>query len=382
MDRVPTALLSARGGSLALFRRLFLEMLARGARRRPAAVLRRSCRLADKAAFDAFLAPLREIDWVVYAKEPFAGPEQVLRYLSRYTHRVAISNRRLVSADENGVTFKYKDYRIDGPGRYKTMTLATDEFIRRFLMHVLPKGFHRIRHYGLLANGNRAANIARARELLAMPPKQPEAAKAAAPSEPSVLPHPCPCCGGRMIIIETFARGCQPKHQPTPAPARSGSTPHDAVTAGRTPLRHLSLPLARRRPRPRSHPSPRFALRHTANRLARPAAGAVTPPCSPLLYGKPSTATAPTQHRQAIPRGSIPIAPAAPPLPHRPRFRALALFGRRPYQRVEGLVIAGVQKPAQEATYAVQQKEASIRSPRRRGRAASRALPGQAPSPS
>ena len=99
------------------------------------------------------------------------------------------------------------------------MALAADEFIRRFLIHVLPKGFHRIRHYGLLANGDRAANIARARELLAMPPKQPEAAKPAPPSEPSVLPHPCPCCGGRMIIIETFARGCQPKHQPTPAPA-------------------------------------------------------------------------------------------------------------------------------------------------------------------
>jgi hypothetical protein len=167
----------------------------------------------------AYLRPLRQIDWVVYAKEPFAGPEQVLRYLSRYTHRIAISNRRLVAADENGVTFKYKDYRIEGPGRYKTMTLATDEFIRRFLIHVLPKGFHRIRHYGLLANGDRAANIARARELLAMPLKQPEAAEPAQLGEQSVLPRPCPCCGGRMIIVETFARGCQPKHRPTPAPA-------------------------------------------------------------------------------------------------------------------------------------------------------------------
>ena len=107
---------------------------------------------------------------MVYAKKPFGGPQAVLAYLSRYTHRVAISNRRLIAADESGVTFKCKDYRIEGPGRYKTMTLATDEFIRRFLMHVLPKGFHRIRHYGLFANGNRAANIARARELLAMPP--------------------------------------------------------------------------------------------------------------------------------------------------------------------------------------------------------------------
>jgi hypothetical protein len=126
----------------------------------------------------------------------------------------------LVSAGENGVTFKYKDYRIEGPGRYKTMTLATDEFIRRFLVHVLPKGFHRIRHYGLLANGNRAANIAHARELLAMPsrPKEPETSEAGV-DEPRVLPRPCPCCGGRMIIIETFARGCEPKHRPTPAPA-------------------------------------------------------------------------------------------------------------------------------------------------------------------
>ena len=176
-------------------------------------------RLADKAAFKAYLTPLRDIDWVVYAKAPFAGPKQVLRYLSRYTHRIAISNRRLMSADDNGVTFKYKDYRIEGPARYKTMTLATDEFIRRFLIHVLPKGFHRIRHYGLLANGNRAANIAHARQLLAVPsrPKEPDTPKAAI-DEPRVLPRPCPCCGGRMIVIETFDRGCQPKHRPTPVP--------------------------------------------------------------------------------------------------------------------------------------------------------------------
>jgi hypothetical protein len=203
----------------ALFRRLFLEMLVAAHHAGRLQFFGDHVRLADKAAFKAYLRPLRQIDWVVYAKEPFAGPEQVLRYLSRYTHRIAISNRRLVAADENGVTFKYKDYRIEGPGRYKTMTLATDEFIRRFLIHVLPKGFHRIRHYGLLANGDRAANIARARELLAMPLKQPEAAEPAQLGEQSVLPRPCPCCGGRMIIVETFARGCQPKHRPTPAPA-------------------------------------------------------------------------------------------------------------------------------------------------------------------
>ena len=204
----------------ALFRRLFLQMLIAAHHAGHLQFFGDHAQLADKAAFKAYLRPLREIDWVVYAKEPFAGPRQVLRYLSRYTHRIAISNRRIVSADEKRVAFKYKDYRIEGPARYKTMTLATHEFIRRFLIHVLPKGFHRIRHYGLLANGNRAANIAQARDLLAVsaPPEQPETPKAAT-DEPRVLPRPCPCCGGRMIVIETFARGCEPKHRPTSAPA-------------------------------------------------------------------------------------------------------------------------------------------------------------------
>ena len=172
--------------------------------------------LADKKTFKRFLAPLRRIKWVVYCKEPFAGPEAVLRYLSRYTHRVAISNRRLIAADDGGVSFRCKDYRIDGPRRWKTMTLGAHEFIRRFLLHVLPKGFHRIRHYGLFANGNRTESFARARELLAVasPPK-PEPAKAAA-DEPRVLSTPCPCCGGRMHVIEVFARGSQPRHRPTP----------------------------------------------------------------------------------------------------------------------------------------------------------------------
>ena len=130
---------------------------------------------------------------VVYAKKPFAGPQAVLAYLSRYTHRVAISNHRLISADKTGVTFTWKDYRIEGPDRYKTMRLPTGEFIRRLLTHVLPKGLHRIRHYGLFANGNRAANIARARELLAVPSraKQPETSATAAAGELHVLPRPC-----------------------------------------------------------------------------------------------------------------------------------------------------------------------------------------------
>jgi len=176
--------------------------------------------LVDRRAFKRFLAPLRRSEWVVNTKEPFAGPEQVLRYLSRYTHRVAISNRRLVSADDNGIAFRWKDYHSNGPDRWKTMTVHPHEFIRRFLLHVLPKGFHRIRHYGLFAKGNRAANIARARELLdATPPVvEHEGQKAVAPDEPRVLPCPCPRCGGRMIVIEAFARGCQPTYRPTSAP--------------------------------------------------------------------------------------------------------------------------------------------------------------------
>jgi hypothetical protein len=200
-----------------LFRRLFLKMLTMAHEADRLAFFGDRAALADKRAFAAFLAPLRKAEWVVYAKKPFGGPQAVLAYLSRYTHRVAISNRRLISADETGVTFKWKDYRIEGPGRYKTMTLPTHEFIRRFLMHVLPKGVHRIRHYGLFANSNRAANIARARELLNAPTPQIQSddAEASKPDELPTLAHACPCCGGRMIIIETFERGSTPRHQPT-----------------------------------------------------------------------------------------------------------------------------------------------------------------------
>jgi hypothetical protein len=204
-----------------LFRGLFLAKLRAAHRAGRLNFFGNHAHLDDARAFKAYLAPLHKAGWVVYAKRPFGGPQAVLAYLSRYTHRVAISNRRLISADETGITFRWKDYRIEGPGRYQTMTLSTHEFIRRFLMHVLPRGFHRIRHYGLLASGNRAANIAQARKLLAVPSRseQPETCGAAALDEPRVLPRPCPCCGGRMIIIETFARGCEPKHRPTPAPA-------------------------------------------------------------------------------------------------------------------------------------------------------------------
>jgi hypothetical protein len=179
--------------------------------------------LADKRAFKRFLGPLRHIKWVVYCKAPFAGPIEVLRYLSHYTHRVAISNRCLVAADDGGIAYRWKDYREDGLARWKTMTLAPAEFIRRFLVHVLPKGFHRIRHSGLLANGNRAEAIATARTLLGVAVAAPAAdAAAMTGNEPQaqILPTPCQCCGARMRIIETFARGTQPRHRLMPIVVR------------------------------------------------------------------------------------------------------------------------------------------------------------------
>jgi hypothetical protein len=199
-----------------LFRGLLLQKLLAAHRDGRLQFFGHHARLAERKAFAAYLRPSRNIKWHVYCKPPFGGPEAVLAYLARYTHRVAISNRRLIACDHRGVTFRYKDYRADGPARYKIMTLATHEFIRRFLVHVLPKGLHRIRHYGLFANGNRAANIARARELLAVPSRvtEPETEAPAEPDQPLTLPQPCPCCGGRMIIIEVFAPGCSPRTRP------------------------------------------------------------------------------------------------------------------------------------------------------------------------
>ncbi len=200
-----------------LFRRLFLERLAAAYEQGRLILEGGLARLTSPATFAAALKPLRRIDWFVYAKRPFAGPKAVLAYLSRYTHRVAISNTRLIANDGRGVTFRYKDYRAGTPVQQKAMTLATDEFIRRFLLHILPKGFHRIRHYGLFANTGRAGNIARLRELLGAAPAPAE--KSVSPGQESpaeeitVLP-PCPCCGGRMIRIEVFARGSLPGYQP------------------------------------------------------------------------------------------------------------------------------------------------------------------------
>ena len=178
--------------------------------------------LTERRAFLRHLTPVRKKRWAVYAKPPFAGPEAVLAYLSRYTHRVAISNRRLLAFDAAGVAFRYKDYRRDGGQRPRVMTLATDEFIRRFLLHVLPRGFHRIRHYGLLAASARKVSLSRARELLAVAPPPTDEAP---PEETHDVRPPCPCCGGQMVVVETFARWCQPRAPPRASPSAEECSP-------------------------------------------------------------------------------------------------------------------------------------------------------------
>ncbi len=203
-----------------LFRRLMLEKLAAAHAAGKLRFFGQHADLVDAGAFAAFLAPLQTTRWFVYCKRPFAGPQAVLAYLSRYTHRVAIANSRLIAADAKGVAFKWKDYRFEGRERYKTMTLAPHEFIRRFLSHVLPKGLHRIRHYGLFASAAHQASIARVRELLPAPelPTAPDATTKATAVAPTDHRPPCPCCGGRMIVVETFERGGGPRDPPSSEP--------------------------------------------------------------------------------------------------------------------------------------------------------------------
>jgi hypothetical protein len=198
-----------------LFRRLFLERLYEAHKTAKLKFFGPHQALADAQVFTDWLQPLRQCEWVVYAKRPFAGPEAVLSYLSRYTHRVAIANSRLLTHDEQGVTFKWKDYREKGRTRHKTMTLAAEEFIRRFLLHVLPRGLHRIRHYGLLANARRVDNLVRARELLGN--DTPEVScNGGDGSEGAPAPtFICRSCDSPMIIIEVFARGNAPRTLPT-----------------------------------------------------------------------------------------------------------------------------------------------------------------------
>lgn len=202
-----------------LFRRRFLEELQRlhdGSKLR---FFGEHAALTNADAFKAWLAPLRQCEWVVYAKRPFAGPQAVLAYLSRYTHRVAISNSRLLAMDERGVTFRWKDYRANKPGRGKTrhkaMTLSPQEFMRRFLLHVLPGGFHRIRHYGLLANSNRRDNLALARQLLKVTPSSPEPAAADGLDSPRPT-FVCEHCGHAMVVLQVFLRYCSIRAPPPP----------------------------------------------------------------------------------------------------------------------------------------------------------------------
>jgi hypothetical protein len=200
-----------------LFRRLMLEKLGAAHKAGKLTFFGEHAHLADEKAFASFVAPLKRMRWFVYSKRPFAGPKAVLAYLSRYTHRVSISNSRLIAADAQNVTFKVKDYRVEGPGRTTTMTLGTHEFIRRFLIHILPKGFHRVRHYGFLAGGARAESLAQARASVVVAASSATDPEDEAPADDLSAPStatPCPCCGGRMIVIETFDPGCQPRYAP------------------------------------------------------------------------------------------------------------------------------------------------------------------------
>lgn len=201
-----------------LFRRLFLEGLVWLHKAGKLRFFGTLAGLADPNILAAHLAPLRKTDWVVYAKPPFGGPEQVLAYLSRYTHRVAISNHRLVTADEGNVAFRWKDYRIKRGDRMKVMRLPTDEFIRRFLIHVLPPGFHRIRHTGFLANGIRRDRIAKIRRLLDAAPELAQTSDEGTSDDNDErhAKQSCPKCGGAMVIIETFLRGQTPKSRAPP----------------------------------------------------------------------------------------------------------------------------------------------------------------------
>ncbi len=189
-----------------LFRRRFLEQLDRAYRAGLLQFFSEHAILAQPAEFAAWLAKLKDREWVVYAKRPFAGPQAVLAYLSRYTHRVAISNSRLLAMDERGVTFRWKDYRAKGATRHKTMTLDADEFMRRFLLHVLPCGFHRIRYYGLLSNSGRTDNIEKARRLLDAVPYVPATCAEDDSPQHQRPVFVCPDCGAEMIVVDVVAR--------------------------------------------------------------------------------------------------------------------------------------------------------------------------------
>lgn len=198
-----------------LFRRLYLEKLMAAHQQHALMFFNDDVALEDEKAFAQWLTPLRKKEWVVYAKRPFAGPKAVLAYLSRYTHRVAISNSRLVNCDRREVTFRCKNYRVEESRRYRTMTLSNDEFIRRFLLHTLPSGFHRIRHYGLVANKGCKKNLVKARQLLKVP--EPIADVTVLGEDKIAVQEPlfvCPDCGGPMVIKEILISQLKPRAPP------------------------------------------------------------------------------------------------------------------------------------------------------------------------
>ena len=272
------------------------------------------------------------------------GTGEVLRYLARYTHRVAISNRRLISADDKGVTFTWKDYRLDGAERYnRVMTLDTSEFIRRFLMHVLPSGFHRIRYYGFLTCQTRAKNIERIRELLAVPLIPLDAIKAAnaktstsaQPEEPKAPEHPCPCCGSNMRIIETFLRGQQPKHKPTPVPPDQDR--HLMMTELMLDTCRSMSVLASSRQRCPLHRHVNVAVRQNSKAqdcvtktIRDPFTTQFTPHAA--WQNRVRCRHVPPRRRLSPRRNPHSCGTTAVP---NPRFPALALFGRRPSECVE-----------------------------------------------
>jgi hypothetical protein len=327
-----------------LFRRLFLKALAAAHKAGRLTFFGEHAHLGAAQAFAAYLEPTRTTEWVVYAKRPFGGPQAVLAYLSRYTHRVAISNRRLITLDDNGVSFKWKDYRSEGRDRYKVMTLATSEFIRRFLIHVLPTGFHRIRHYGLLASGKRAESLKHARALLNAPVPQnaPRNAATVDADEPQTLAQPCPHCGGRMIIIETFQRGCSPRTHPPP---QSGSTPHDGHRHTTMPQCSSFSPLLDR-PRRRS---PGYANHASTRSIFINQPSCVRPHQSPHPpQPRRSVRSIPSpQLRRLVGGAQIPIARAAPSrLPQRAflPWRFSDAGRRSAWHRLRA---AGIRKPSQ-----------------------------------
>ena len=331
-----------------LFRGLMLAKLLAAHKAGQLKFFGQHAHLAERKAFAAYLAPLRKRKWYLYSKPPFGGPEAVLAYLSRYTHRVAISNRRLIAFDHNGVTFKYKDYRADGRARYKVMTLATasssaassSTSCRRASTASattdcsprLPCGQYRA-----------GARIARG----AVSPERTRAGRSCSHG-PSVLLRPCPCCGGRMIIIETFARGCQPSTNQRRQPSSSGSIHHDAGHCRSMTVLTLAFWPAPSRQRPGLRQCTRLVRRRDRQSPHTPCAPLVRTHAVTLLVQKADRTSAPLQPPQAIPRRPNPHSACGAAAAPSPAISCLGAFRPPAAERVERFVIAGSRKPAQQ----------------------------------